>query len=371
MGTRAFFSITSKNDHLPLYTRWDGFEQEIIQNSKNLVELHQNNLNFLKKNTNLSFFMQQWIKDYQNLISEYQKENNITLYSKLFSMLSFSHVYPQPIFNDSKQINFFHTDYDFNLSINSKKIVKKENINLNVNSLGDYKILRIYESKNVVDKNTNLKLLPYIDLKYKDIHTEELIKEIHLLPFFIREFQFSMLPLIKGKIDWKNNFNFIRLSSNISNFYNDNLGLQIRDYTSFNSAEEELKILQDRLDYLDSMIPFDLHIGNLNIHLFLRFPQNVFPLTYSEAIFSNTQQPDAEIFLIGERFHHIGSKINKQIIDKESEQLINDFESTNESDSFIQLNFKSFEKDYTYTAYEENCAYVLNYLSTIKIKRDS
>ncbi len=369
MGTRAFFSITSKNDHLALYTRWDGFEQEIIQNSKNLVDIHQSNLDFLKKNTNLSSFMQEWIEDYQTLISEYQKNNNITLYSKLFSILSFSHIYPIPIFNDFKEVDFNYTDYDFNLSINSKKIVKKANIDLNVNSLGDYKILRIYENEKFIDKNTDLKTLRYIDVKYKDIDTEKLIKEIHLLPFFLREFQFSMLPLIQGKIDWKNNL--IRLSSKISDFYNDSLGLQIRYHAPFNSAEEELKILQDRLDFLHNMIPFDLHIGTLNIHLFLRFPKNVFPLTYSEAIFSNTQEPDSEIFLIGERFHHIGSKINKEIIDNESEQLINDFESTNESDSFIQLKFKSFEKDYTYTAYEENCAYVLNYLSTIKIKRDS
>lgn len=365
MGTSAFFSITNKNDHIPLYTRWDGFEEEILKQLKKLPEIHQKNIDLFSQNNNLSPFMQHWFDDYKKLVSTYQEKQDLDIQAKLFSMLSFQHFYITSIFNNKNELAYSIEDYDYTLSTISKKKVNTPAINLSIDSLNDYKILRVYQSDDIVDENTDLNSLQYIDFKYKDIDSEELIKQIHLLPFFFREFQCSIIPSLQENIDHQNNF--VRLSYTISDFYNSNSN-RIKNYVPFSNQEEEISILEDKLDYIVSLIPFDLYAPKFGIHLFLRFPMNVFPLTYSEAIFSNTKKPDAEIFMCGKRTNSIGSCINKQIIDDEANNNIQDFKTKYNSQSFIQTKFMTFKKDYTYSYYENNVAYILNELSSINFK---
>jgi len=69
----------------------------------------------------------------------------------------------------------------------------------------------------------------------------------------------------------------------VSFFISDDKNLSFLDYESFSNKEEELSILEKKLNHIENMIPFDLHAAKFGIHLFLKFPMNVFPLTYSEA----------------------------------------------------------------------------------------
>lgn len=359
MGTRAFFSITDNTDHIPLYTRWDGFEEEIKADILELDRIHQSNIDVLKNNFNLSPFMTQWFIEYQELIQEYKNNPNVSLTAKLLSMLSFVHSSPEPIFKDKDTLSFDNNSYDFNFNIKTNKKSKNAKINLHINEIKNFKILRVYHDENIITTKDSLDNKPYIDLKFKNIDNNELAKQIHLLPFFIRDFHVSFLPFYK-----KNDFPFIKLLRTISNFYNDQYQLlSYKEYKKTNSFEDEKKMIEDKFEHARSMIPFDLYLKNFCTHLFLRFPTQVEPLTYSEAVYSNAIEPDVQIFLCGNRFYYIGSNTEKSIIEEEAKKQIKYFQDKHNPKIFTETEFNLFHNGFTYTHYEQNCIVLLNELS--------
>lgn len=330
MGTPAATRIEKDNDYISLHTRWDGDLDCMKEQVLEITNEWENSINLFKEVLEKGDFgtsnLKEWIINLEKTLEDYKKNPTIETATLFYSARSFTHHLPNPNKAESNLLNHWGAespDLIINYDSEDIKFTKpktKQKFNCKEKELSkEYEVFRIKSSDGE----------SYIDMKFKEISKEEIVKEILLLPLFWRDlYTISKIiesPILdsKDKNIYYNHKNkpIFKLFDKLKYFYSpikkySNL-VQSRNANNniFNDKEKKEAneyIIEDLL----SLIPFDMYVNALSVHIMLRFSGKIFPLTFGESKLN--KEPMFNVYLTDRSLSSIyfDLKIEDQIITK-------------------------------------------------------
>lgn len=271
MGTRATTIFQNNTDGIGLYTRWDGFPDEIKKQIINSEKIWENSFIEIRNKLELlphdhpSQRLSSWIDSYENLK---KLPDSIEKQSCLLAGQSFNHHH---VTNDSTDGWDVVAQKNEKFSFKRKKALDFNNSNLlGIDIPNEYSLIKVSES---LDDEDNQQVSYF---KIKNFSRINFLKMMSSMPHFWT--QFLMLDQFKDLKYSKDNF----------------IHSWRRTLTSFMATryDREAKCLNDTQDYFNdtidnasSMIPFDFYDRKLYLHLFMQYPDQVLPLTFAEEKF--------------------------------------------------------------------------------------
>lgn len=314
MGTHATTRISSGNDYIELNTRWDGFYSEIMKNVDDTIINWRSSLELLnqriKNHPHPTPELLSWLENLEKLIDDYEKNKTIESLSILLAARSFVHhqVLPHSIgefdlisdwgkdnpdltFNIENGLVDVTVHQDYNDYIDDKEVelmgspIKEINVSPKpINS--EYKVARIY---NMTSDNSYSESY-YVDVKFKDLTEVEFAKKIMQLPQFWRDL-YEVTKTVHDKSPEfysKMNLPIFKLSKKLGLFYTP-IPKYSRSYRIIRNDNFTKRTLKDKKKIREELIQeisddntFDFSIEAMTTHLFIAFPNQVFPITEAE-----------------------------------------------------------------------------------------
>lgn len=293
MGTQAATRIIKNNDYVGFHTRYDGFYEENKDDVLNITRDWSLSISEFKSVLEKGDFgtscLKGWITDLEKCLESYIKEPTIDTASFFLTGRSFTNHLPNPNKDNNGLLEYWNADnpdFIFNLDneISFKEAAGTEVYESNSIDWDEtYKVFRIQSPCG----------LTYIDLKFKDISIDNLIKEIFLLPLFWRDLYTIYKKIEDKEFDEKNLFMvdrmlpIFKLCHKLKYFYNPIKKYSNNIYAKYATNKvlkesEKIKMIENIKDDLISLIPFDMYVNSLAAHFMIRFPNKVFPLTFNE-----------------------------------------------------------------------------------------
>lgn len=363
MGTRATTRIQEGKDYIELYTRWDGFIPE-IQNSivesgnqwQLFIDLFKSNLVYDAPYTP---YLKSWIDNLQNYLNKHVACPSVSTTAFFLSAKSFSHHHPLPSHTTQSLYNGWHKNnpslvakiYNGKLTFKENKSTLSENTSQT--SLDGYKILRI---KLISDSNDQEET--YMDVKFKNIKVEDLMKEILLIPIFWRDFYTVYKNIYNNMKD--PDFYIEVVQSLINKFISFYDGTSA--YSQY-SLEQKKKEMNDRILSTLRLLPLDTYVNSLATQIAFILPDKVEILTKSEE--NAVIEPDVTIYQHGSRLTHILMNIeedNPVITDvlsavHERESNFNNYHKVESSVPYQIIQNK--DNNFIGIPFEENFVYIM------------
>lgn len=297
MGTPATTRIASENDYIEHHTRWDGFPEEIKEKMISMVERWELAIENFKEKLNDdsqgTVTLTKWIADFEQALNEYKANPTIDMSSMLLCFMSFAHHHILPSASTDDLLSYWGEGFpditaqllngEFTYTTHEEdnqptvEVVRKE-------IPAEFKIMRIYG----VDKEGKLAEDNYVDFKYKNLSEDDLFSSIIHLPLFLRDIYTltKMSQTEKKNLEYKLDPLTLMLQK-MAEFYKPTtefvrFGCSEGDVVR--TKEERIETIRDSLDWVHSMIPFDLDITSLGTHIALANPGNVLPVTKGERL---------------------------------------------------------------------------------------
>lgn len=363
MGTRATTRIQEGKDYIELYTRWDGFLPEIqesIVEAGNqwqlFIDLFKNNL---VDDAPYTPHLKSWIDNLQNYLNKHVTSPSISTTAFFLSAKSFSHHHPLPSNTTQALCNGWHKN---NPSLVAKiyngKLTFKENKstlgeNTSTTSLDGYKILRIKLIDDSDDQEET-----YMDVKFKDITIEDLMKEILLIPIFWRDFYTVYKNIYNNMKD--PDFYIEVIQSLINKFISFYDGTSA--YSEY-SLDKKKKEINDRIMSTLRLIPLDTYVNSLATQIAFILPDKVEFLTKSEE--NSVVEPDVTIYQHGSRLTHIlmdlseDNPIITEVVSAVHERESN-FNTYHKVESSVPYQIvQNKDNNYIGIPFEENFVYIM------------
>lgn len=310
MGTRANTKIKQDKDYIELYTRWDGFTEEIKESILNIPEQWQEFIDLSKKTICETDFgtteFSVWLDDLQNYLNQHKNNPNIESTSFFLSAKSFTHHHPLVAATSDSDNDWGRNNPDLIAKISNGKFSftcpnSSHNKTNELKSLDDFKILRIKMMS--VNDNDN----SYIDLKFKDIDLDNIIKRVLLLPMFWRDFYTIYKKSLAGDGFRDSSIPAVSsLARKLTYFYKPTKKYQqfMREKNDVNFNKNEKDIAIDEIfEDVKSMIPFDLYVNSLATQIAFIFAGKMTFLTQQEQ--NSVQNVDLTIYLTDSRLSKI------------------------------------------------------------------
>jgi len=316
MGTSATTRLSKDKDYIEFFTRWDGIPSLIKEEILAIPEHWLTAIALFKKELSLDEYgtsgLREWLLDLEKVLEHYMQTNDLESAAVLFSNRSFVHHHAFPakaegdylencgkghpaivaklgnpiIFEFSEHLN--DDDILVDSTVSRSRIVARP-----INE--EYKILRIQSLRFENNSKKLVEHVEYIDLKYKGISREEIMREVLLLPLFWRDLytiskkiediiQITKVKKTESAISY---LPIMKLARKLKNFYSPTKKYHQRGERSY--IEDIPFSLSEKEDYkkeilmeIRSSIPLDMATDSLASQLSFRFPGKVYPLTESE-----------------------------------------------------------------------------------------
>lgn len=291
MGTSAYTKISNKHDYIDTYTRYDGFLDQMEASVVNASVNWGNGLNEFNKRLNAKpykvEYMEEWSSELGKFLSVYKTNPTIESITSLYCLKS--------LISDQLSINGL--GYGHNIDYKLKVFLKDDNsIIINNDKYKTEVVHREISPEFKVGRislfrDQNFNSPHYIDFKFKDIDTVELVKQIIALPQFFRNL-YSVIKLKDQEIEDDKTllnlqiFNYNHLLSYFSkgtNEYFSPLRLDKSPEGSLpRSREQKEKEFDKVISKIQGGYTFSLWENGFLNHLLLRFPNKVLPITEAE-----------------------------------------------------------------------------------------
>jgi hypothetical protein len=381
MGTRATTRIQEYDDYIELYTRWDGFIPDIKESITESINQWQTFIDLFKANlltdAPYTVHLREWITNFQNYFNSHLNRPTISTTAFLLSSKSFSHHHPLPSKADDTLNNYWKKNQPSLITeINNGNIYFKENIHVlpetvELKNIDTYQILRIKMMPTSENHEET-----YIDVKFKNITINDLIKEILLIPIFWRDFYMVYKNIIKNMND--EDFYMPAISSLVNKF--DSFYCATSKYRMGYSNKPDIEFLPEEkniemksiLNSIIRMAPLDLYVNSLATQIAFILPDKVEFLTKQEE--NSVKDPDLVVYLEGNRLSKIFLDIPEDdpIIEDILSKLLDRETSFNsyynvESSCPYQI-IKNQNNNYIGIPFEENLVYIMESQRDIELK---
>lgn len=295
MGTPATTRIANEHDYIEHHTRWDGHPEEIKEKMIAMIERWAVSVEMLKEKLNDdsqgTVTIEKWVTEFEQALNDYKSNPMIDMSSMLLCFHSFAHHHVLPSKTNEDTFSYFgagtpditaqllNGDFTYTLNENGNQpvvdVVRKE-------IPTEFKVMRIHP----INKDGKLIDDNYVDFKYRNITEEELFSSIIHLPILLRDlYTFAKISKTEKKFLGYQLDPLRNLFQKMADFYK-----PTNEYVRFinsgvdcvRTKDERLDSIKRSLEYVDSMIPFDLDITSFGTQIAFANPGNVLPLTKGE-----------------------------------------------------------------------------------------
>lgn len=386
MGTPAATRMVKNNDYIGFHTRWDGDLEEMKNQILKMPEDWQKSIdlfkNVLKEDDFGTSNIKEWLLDLEKTLEDYKTNPTLETATLFYSGRSFTHHLPNPVKASGDLLDYWGADSpDLVVNYDTDKIkFRKPNISKSF-ELRDIEIDSKYSIFRIINEDGD----SYSDLKFAGISKEELIKEILLLPLFWRDLYTVSKKvedeLIATKVEYavqrSSSKPILKLCSKLKYFYNatKNYASLINSSSATNerlTPEEKIKNKNDIHEIVTSLITFDMYVNALTMHIIMRFPGKVYPLTFGES--NLNKEPMFNLYLTDHRLS--GIYFDLKIDDQSITETIDEFKIREKKfcDYYNLKDIPSYQMKYFNNSngigigYEETIIEVMNNQREIEIK---
>lgn len=300
MGTHACTRIQKNGDFIEMYTRWDGFPEEIKNDLKNSVSNWSQLVEYLQeKNKNYCFsHVSEWLIEMKEFISQVKDNPSIEQYAALLcsKSLTHHHVMLAPNKASKEMLDYWGHGYpdvianlDEGIQFNKRKKVNLNKIQPKAVD-SQYTILRLVDVDKSFDKVNfqNEQEFSYIDLKINGMTHDQITQLIFELPLFWLE----MHTLARDKNPSHQKQEDIELIGTFYNYKFESFFSPGKEYAQFPRRAGEINSYENILDMVCATIPFDFGSNALATHLYLASAGKILPLTQAEQLWASKQNSD-------------------------------------------------------------------------------
>lgn len=339
MGSSTSTKIINHNDSINVFTRWDGFREEIQNDLNNLTEIWNNQIYLIKKLFDEkgdlgTSEIKEWIVQMELFINNYSINRSVDTACVLLSNINLNHNRPIPYAGDKEYLNYLgfkQADNIYNIQTN-KFVENYKNNKASVDNLKDFKTCKI-ESENKQK----------IGFKFKDLTEEEILLDICLMPLFIRD-----LYTIAKELFYKNKYEpsffeeinkrsipFLKYCMKLNMLYSPTSHYSIRENDKVFTEEEKEADLKNKIYEAIAFSPLEFNDGTLINFLSLKHPGKILPLTNNEI--NLNKKSDLKIFMPNENSIEI---IGEHLTDKFRTSLVKQF---NDKEKYFASNYGLLE----------------------------
>lgn len=332
MGTRActFFNSEDETDGIGLYTRWDGFEDEIKTNIKNLDLYWENYAKFLKDSLQHLTPEHPTFQTIQKYLGKIEKSlslpNTVDVQASKLSRLSFNHHYVHHYNDDGWDVIAMQKDSKW--IFNKKKAIDSTNKKLVPKAIPDE-----YSLIAAVDEDYPNEISYF---KVKDFTRESIIKMVSDLPFFLAKL-YSLSTLESN--NRKNDVYDIYDSLNRTLSFFGNKKYNQLPYDDLN------KYFIDVLDNASAVIPLNFAASKVYLHLHIQNPELILPLTEAERAYYNFSKEEVSKEAKALIYVQDPGRLNLLNVIFPKDEALTDDEFNNAHD-YVDSCFKEFETFY-------------------------
>lgn len=337
MGSSTSTKIVDNNDSINVFTRWDGFKEDIGNDLNNLSEIWSNQIYLIKKLFNEkgdlgTYGIKEWIVDMELLINNYSLNKTVDTACVLLSNINLNHNRPIPYAGDKEYLNYLgfkQADNIYNIQKNTfVENYKKKRDNQSIDNLKDFKICEISSE----DKQK-------IGFKFKDLTEEEILLDICLIPLFIRDiYTISKEFFYKKKYDHSffekiniRSVPFLKYFLKLNMLYSPTSHYSIRENDKVFTEEEKEADLKNKIYEAIAFSPLEFNDGTLINFLSLKHPGKILPLTNNEI--SLNKKSDLKIYMPNENSIEID---DEYLTDKFRTSLVKQF---NDKEKYFVSNY--------------------------------
>lgn len=337
MGSSTSTKIVDNNDSINVFTRWDGFKEDIGNDLNNLSEIWSNQIYLIKKLFNEkgdlgTYGIKEWIVDMELLINNYSLNKTVDTACVLLSNINLNHNRPIPYAGDKEYLNYLgfkQADNIYNIKKNTfVENYKKKRDNQSIDNLKDFKICEI--SSEGKQK---------IGFKFKDLTEEEILLDICLIPLFIRDiYTISKEFFYKKKYDHSffekiniRSVPFLKYCLKLNMLYSPTSHYSIRENDKVFTEEEKEADLKNKIYEAIAFSPLEFNDGTLINFLSLKHPGKILPLTNNEI--SLNRKSDLKIYMPNENSIEID---DEYLTDKFRTSLVKQF---NDKEKYFVSNY--------------------------------
>ncbi len=267
MGTRAITQISHLKDSISLYTRWDGFPEEIRDDAKNIIGNMDGFITMAQQRIHdrQLHHMQPWLDSFRTRLDGYKNKKSIQDLAFYMSCFDFSHHHPDHTDNDA--------DCYINIMNDSQTLSFRPRKRKNTPTIHNYQTiieLRSDESDEV----------QYLGFQNMDVDT--FLQKIVMLPAFLRD----LFEIIKTKDSEADSIGHLPIFRNGYKYCQLYVGHP--EYNTWssprNNTNDRATRIQFSRDKAYSMIPLDLYPASFGTLMQLMCPENIRYITDGERV---------------------------------------------------------------------------------------